>query len=135
MKEFYALLDHLKCLYDSGLYEDVKILADLLIATTESSTLTSQPFMPTASTSTSFSTSSTQTSTSFQCDPKDKYTLICLYGNAAFNLKEYKTAESLFNKALQINKSNVKPKPKNLNSLVFIKLISFSFLIALIQGH
>ena len=122
MKEFYALLDHVKGLYDSGLYEDVKILSDLLIAMTESSASTPQNFFPAASTSTSFLTSSTQNSTSFQCDLKDKYTLLCLYGNAAFNLREYKTAESFFNKALQINKSNLKSKTKNLNNLVAFNL-------------
>lgn len=121
MKEFYALLDHLKSLYDNGLYEDVKLLADMLIASTDSSPMTPQPFFSSASTSTSFSSTSQGsafTGIPFQCEPKDKYTLLYLYGNAAFNLREYKTAESLFNRALQINKSNLKPKPKNLTSLV-----------------
>ena len=124
MKEFYALLEHLKSLYDSGLYEDVKILADLLIGTTESSAL-SPTLFSTASTSSSSSFSNLQQSSAtsfsgipFQCDLKDKYTILYLYGNAAFNLREYKMAETLFNRALQINKSNLRPKPKNLSSLV-----------------
>ncbi|RNA21357.1 anaphase-promoting complex subunit 7-like [Brachionus plicatilis] len=121
MKEFFALLDHLKSLYENGLYEDVKLLADLLIATTESSPVTSQPFFSSANTSTAFSSSSSQSSAfsgiPFQCDPKDKYTILFLYANAVFNLREYKTAEALFNKALQINRSNLKSKPKTLTSL------------------
>lgn len=128
MKEFYALSEHLKSLYENGLYEDVKMLADLLLGTTESS-LASSPTLYSNNTSASTSASSINslpnTSTSFSgvpflCDSKDKYMIYFWYGNAAFNLREYKLAESLFNKALQINKSNLRPKPKTLSGLVCI---------------
>jgi hypothetical protein len=99
MKEFFQLLDNLKSLYESELYEDVKIFADLLIGQIES-----------ASPSTAIATTSTTEPTIY--DSKDKYTIYYWYGNAAFKLKEYKLAESLFNKALQINKSNLRSKSK-----------------------
>ncbi len=128
MKEFYVLLDHLKSLYDNGLYDDVKALSDLLIGISESSSqTTASSLSSSASISTASSTSSINNtginfaSIPFQCDSKDKYMIYCLYGNAAFNLREYKLAESLFNKALQINKSNLRPKPKTLTSLVNVK--------------
>lgn len=94
MNEFYALLDHTKQLFESGLYEDVKVFCDLLIGMVESS------------------------NAGFVCDCKDKYMIYYLFGNAAFILKEFKLAESLFNKALQINKSNLRPKPKTQSTLV-----------------
>lgn len=157
MKEFYALLDHLKSLYENGMYEDVKLVADLLLGVSSdvsnpnsnsnstSNTATSSSNMPITSASMSPSSataanlsagSSTETPGSlasatstnlapgsfaavpFQCDSRDKYMIYYWHGNAAFNLKEYKLAESLFNKALQINnKSNLRPKPKTLTSL------------------
>jgi tetratricopeptide (TPR) repeat protein len=100
MNEFFALLDHTKGLYEAGLYDDVKIFCDLLTGMVESS------------------------NAGFVIDSKDKYMIYYLFGNAAFNLKEYKLAESLFNKALQINKSNLRPKPKTQSTLVkfFLKL-------------
>lgn len=98
MKEFHTLLDHLKSLYDSGLFEDVKMLADLLNGMIEST--------------------ATTTTNSYNFDIKDKYTIYYLHGMAAFNLKEYKLAESLFNKALQTNKTNLRSKAKTLNTLV-----------------
>lgn len=134
MKEFYSLLEHLKSLYETGLYEDVKILSDLLIGTTESSLLSSPSLFSSASTSSSSSINSLQNSSSgfngipFQCDSKDKYMIFYCYGNAAFNLREYKLAESLFNKALQINKTNLKPKPKNLASLVRLLTYQLSYI-------
>ena len=119
MKEFYVLLDHLKSLYENGLYEDVKILSDLLIGICESSSPSSSSSTSAASSTSSINnTSSTFAGVPFQCDSKDKYMIYYWYGNAAFNLREYKLAESLFNKALQINKSNLRPKPKTLTSLV-----------------
>lgn len=93
MNEFFALLDHTKGLYEANLHEDVKIFCDLLIGMVESS------------------------NSGFVCDSKDKYMIYYLFGNAAFNLKEFKLAENLFNKALQINKSNLRPKPKTQSSL------------------
>ncbi len=99
MKDFQALLDHLKSLYDSGLYEDVKILSDLLNGMIES-------------------TATTTTANNNNFDTKDKYMIYYLHGSAAFNLKEYKLAESLFNKALQTNKTNLRSKAKTLNTLV-----------------
>ena len=99
MNEFFALLDHTKGLYEAGLYEDVKILCDLLIGMVDSS------------------------NAGFVTDSKDKYMIYYLFGNAAFNLKEYKSAESLFNKALQINKSNLRPKPKTQSTLVIKNVI------------
>lgn len=95
MNEFFVILDHAKGLYESGLYEDVKLICDLLIGMTESSN-----------------------SDGFVCDSKDKYMIYYLFGNAAFSLKEYKLAENLLNKALQINKSNLRPKPKTQSSVV-----------------
>ena len=55
-----------------------------------------------------------------QVESKDKYMLLYWYANAAFNLREYKLAESLFYKALQANKSLTfgRSKSKNLNTLV-----------------
>lgn len=94
MNEFFALLDHTKGLYEAGLHEDVKIFCDLLIGMVESS------------------------NSGFACDPKDKYLIYYFFGNAAFHLKEFKLAENLFNKALQINKSNLRPKPKTQSSVV-----------------
>ena len=136
MKEFYVLLDHLKSLYENGLYEDVKLIADLLLGITESSSGFATSLSSSSSTSATSSTSSinnpnTSNSTTnpsstnnngfsgvpFQCDSKDKYMIFYWYGNAAFNLREYKLAESLYNRALQINKSNLRPKPKTLTSL------------------
>lgn len=61
----------------------------------------------------------------FVCDSKDKYMIYYLFGNAAFNLKEFKSAENLFNKALQINKSNLRPKPKTQSSTVCFLIINF----------
>lgn len=89
MNEFYVLLEQAKQLYESELFEDVKLICDLLVGLTESSN-----------------------SEGTVCDAKDKYMIYYLYGNAAFQLKEYKLADSLFNKALLINKSNLRPKPK-----------------------
>ena len=97
MKEFQTLIDHLKSLYDSGMYEDVKMLADLLNGMIES-------------------TATTTNNNSF--DIKDKYTIYYLHGMAAFSLKEYKLAESIFNKALQTNKTSLRSKAKTLNTLV-----------------
>jgi tetratricopeptide (TPR) repeat protein len=75
----------------------------------------------------------------FQCDSKDKYMIFYLYGNAAFNLREYKLAESLYNKALQVNKSNLRPKPKTLTSLVglicwFFNFKAFCFTNCILKG-
>ncbi len=145
MKEFYVLFDHLKSLYDNGLYEDVKVLADLLIGISESSSQNTASFFSsstsisaTSSTSSINNTGTNFASAPFQCDSKDKYMIYYLYGNAAFNLREFKLAESLFNKALQINKSNLRPKPKTLTSLVNnfkiqIK-IGFFYLLSQIKG-
>jgi len=94
MNEFFALLDHCKSLYEAGLYEDVKLICDLLIGMSESAY-----------------------SGGFVCDAKDKYMIYYLFGNAAFSLREYKLAENLLNKALQINKSNLRPKPKTQSSV------------------
>jgi len=95
MAEFYVLLEHVKNLTECELYEDVKVICDLLVGIAEStSSLTSS------------------IADGFVCEQKDKYMIYYLFGNAAFNLKEYKLAETLFNKALQINKSNLKPKTK-----------------------
>jgi tetratricopeptide (TPR) repeat protein len=94
MKDFFIFFEHLKFLFESELYEDAKLLADILIGLMESK--------------------------SSLCDPKDKYMVLYYYANAAFELRDYKLAESLFNKALQINKSNLRPKPKALSSLVSI---------------
>lgn len=94
MNEFFALLDHAKSLYEGGLFDDVKITCDLLIGVTESSNNEGLVY-----------------------DSKDKYMIYYLFGNAAFNLREYKLAENMFNKALQINKSNLRPKPKTQSSV------------------
>ncbi len=80
MNEFYDLLEHSKNLYEACLYEDVKIISDLLIGMFESSNISNV------------------------CEPKDKYLIYYLFGNAAFNLKEYKLAETMFHKALKIKK-------------------------------
>jgi hypothetical protein len=66
MDEFYALLENLKSLYEAELFEDVKILSDLLIGMSESPNI--QIFL----------------------EAKDKYILYNLFGNAAFYLKDYK---------------------------------------------
>ncbi len=111
MNDFFILLDQLKTLYDAELYEDVKILSDLLIGLVESSA-------PISTSSFSGSTSSGSSSSSgIVCESKDKYMIYYLYGNAAFHLKEFKLAESLFNRALQINKSNLRPKLKTPNQI------------------
>jgi len=70
--------------------DDVKLLADLLIGFVESK--------------------------GSICDPKDKYMLYYYYGNSAYYLNDYKLAENLYNKALQMNKSNLRPKPKTVLS-------------------
>jgi hypothetical protein len=144
MNEFYVMLEHLKSLYENGLYEDVKLLSDLLLGLNETTDSQTQSFLNNFSSSSSFSTSATSSTSSianglnsattsstvmgssststFQCgDSKDKYTILYYYGNSAFNLREYKLAESLFGKALQINKSNLRPKTKTLTSLVNIQ--------------
>lgn len=95
MNEFYVLLEQAKQLYDSELFEDVKLICDLLVGLTESSN-----------------------SEGFVCESKDKYMIYYLFANAAFQLKEYKLADSLFNKALLVNKSNLRPKPKTQASSV-----------------
>lgn len=110
MKDFFMLLDQLKSLYEAELYEDVKVLADLLIGQIESSS-------PAFSLSIGGTSSSAAATSAIICESKDKYSIYYLYGNAAFNLKEFKLAESLFNKALQINKSNLRPKLKTLNQI------------------
>jgi hypothetical protein len=98
MNEFFAMLEHAKFLYESGMYEDVKLICDLLIGMTE-----------------------VPGSNGFDC--KDKYMIYYLFANSAFNLKEYKLAEDLFNKALQINKSNLRPKAKIQSSSVIFHSI------------
>jgi tetratricopeptide (TPR) repeat protein len=102
MKDFSVFYEQLKVLFDEELYEDVKLLCDLLIGYIESSSLSSC------------------------ADPKDKYMIYYYYGNSAFHLKEYKLAESLLNKSLQINKSNLKAKFKTSVAPVgiFILLLS-----------
>ena len=95
MNEFFVLLEHARTLYDSGLFEDVKLVCDLLVGLVESSN-----------------------TEGFVCDSKDKYMIYYLFGNVAFSLKEYKLAKNLFNKALLINKSNLRPKPKTQSSSV-----------------
>ena len=97
MIEFFYLLEHCKTLYESGMYEDVKLICDLLLGMVDSNISNAAGFV---------------------CDSKDKYRIYYLFGNAAFCLKEYKLAENFFNKALQINKSNLRPKPKTLSSVV-----------------
>ena len=97
MIEFFYLLEHCKTLYESGMYEDVKLICDLLLGMVDSNISNAAGFV---------------------CDSKDKYMIYYLFGNAAFCLKEYKLAENFFNKALQINKSNLRPKPKTLSSVV-----------------
>ena len=92
MKDFFIFFEHLKFLFENELYEDAKLLSDLLIGIIESK--------------------------SSLCDSKDKYMVYYYYANSAFELKDYKLAESLFNKALQMNKSNLRPKPKVVSSLV-----------------
>jgi hypothetical protein len=92
MKDFFVFFEHLKVLYDDEMYEDVKLLADLLNGVMESK--------------------------GSLCDSKDKYMIYYYHGNAAFYLKEYRLAESLFNKALQMNKSNLRPKPKTISAPV-----------------
>ena len=87
-----SMLEHAQGLFEAELYDDVKIICDLLIGLSESNL--------------------------FECEPKDKYLIYFLYGESAFKLREYKLAESLFNKALQINKSNLRPKPKSQTSMV-----------------
>jgi hypothetical protein len=99
MKDFFVFLEHLKVLYEDEMYEDVKLLADLLTGVMETK--------------------------SNLCDSKDKYMIYYYHGNAAFYLKEYHMAESLFNKALQMNKSNLRPKPKTISAPVRI-LIYFN---------
>jgi len=110
MKDFFLLLDQLKSLYEAELYEDVKILSDLLLGQIESSS-------PSAFSLSNAGTSSSTVVSSIVCESKDKYNIYYLYGNAAFNLKEFKLAENLFNKALHINKSNLRPKLKTLNQI------------------
>lgn len=41
MNDFHGLIDQVKTLYESGLYEDVKILCDMLLAWSDSPSLTS----------------------------------------------------------------------------------------------
>ena len=94
MQDFQFFMEHNKVLFDACLYEDVKIISDLLIGLIESK------------------------NDGIVCDHKDKYTIYFLFGNSAFNLKEYKLAESLFNKALQMNKSNLRSKTKSLSYIV-----------------
>ena len=69
----------------------------------------------------SSSSSSSSSVNQQQVDLKDKYMLFYWYANAAFNLREYKLAESLFYKALQMNKSfsssNGRSKAKTLATL------------------
>ncbi len=101
MKDFFVFFEHLKELYDDELYEDVKLLADLLNGVMESK--------------------------GNLCDSKDKYMIYYYHGHAAFHLKEYRLAESVFNKALQMNKSNLRPKPKTISAPVRV-LNVFAFL-------
>ena len=108
MNDFYSLLDQLKGLYEAELYEDVKILADLLTGLVESSSSSAY------SSSLSFTGSAASNTSDLVVESKDVYLIHYLHGNAAFNLKEFKLAESLFDKALQINKSNLRPKLKSL---------------------
>lgn len=96
MKDFFIFYEHLKFLYDNELHEDVKLLADLLIGVIESK--------------------------GNLCDQKDKYMIYYYYANSVFALKDYKFAESLYNKALQMNKSNLRPKPKAVTSPVKYKI-------------
>jgi hypothetical protein len=118
MKEFFGLLDNLKNLYENELYEDVKLLADLLIGLIESSSSSLGSWSAASSAGqnngscSSSSSSQTEPMSPFLFDSKDKYTIYQLYGNAAFHLKEYKLAESLYTKALQVNKSNLRSKTK-----------------------
>jgi hypothetical protein len=81
LKEFSSLFETLKSLYEFELYDDVKILADLLISLVESYSPDECP-----------------------CEPKDKYSIYFMFAQAAFSKRECLLAESLFNKALQLNK-------------------------------
>lgn len=105
MDEFYALLENLKSLYEAELFEDVKILSDLLIGMSESPNI------------------------QISLESKDKYILYNLYGNAAFYLKDYKLAESLLNKALQISRSKAKASSvlKIYFNIFFLKILSSIF--------
>jgi tetratricopeptide (TPR) repeat protein len=98
MKDFFIFFDHLKFLFENELYEDAKLLADLLIGIMETKGML--------------------------CDPKDKYMVYYYYGISAFELRDFKLAESLFNKALQMNKSNLRPKPKAVSSFVSSAAVS-----------
>ncbi|XP_042903063.1 anaphase-promoting complex subunit 7 [Parasteatoda tepidariorum] len=81
-----AMFEQLKILYDQGLYSNVTALASMLLTVAESSTdmLT-------------FST---------------KYQTYVYYGDSLLNMKEYKKAEVMFKKALQLKKSLAKTKGK-----------------------
>lgn len=57
MNEFYSLLEQVKFLFESGLYEDVKILSDMLLAWSDSPSLAS-----TIASSTNVSTTSSAAS-------------------------------------------------------------------------
>lgn len=81
-----ALYEQLKLLYDQGLYSNVSTLASMLLTVSESS-----PDLLTFAT---------------------KYQTYVYYADALVSLKEYKKAEAMYRRALQLKKSLAKSKGK-----------------------
>ncbi|CAL1287882.1 unnamed protein product [Larinioides sclopetarius] len=81
-----AFYDQLKMLYDQGLYSNVSSLANMILTVSEST-----PDLLTFST---------------------KYQTYVYYADSLLNLKEFKKAEAMYKKALQLKKSLAKTKGK-----------------------
>lgn len=80
-----SVYDHVKLLYDQGLYSSVTTLASMLLTTNDNSDI-------------------------LTC--AEKYQTYVYYGDALTSLKEYKKAESMYRRALQLKKSLMKSKGK-----------------------
>ena len=101
MNESTELVEHVRGLFEAGLYEDVCVFADILIGMLDSAESNGGGDFATT------------------CDPRDRQTVYQFYGQAALSLKRFKLAESLFSKALQLSKSSIRPsKSKTQSNLV-----------------
>ena len=148
MNDFTRLLDDMKILYELGMYEDVKVYADMLIGMIDSAHCSTADFATEACTSSvtfsdaprspllikdSMTTTTTSTMYSWSnalYDFREKYAIYSMYGHAAFKLNEFKLADNLYTHALQISKSHLRSKsrqPVSINRLRFSFIYRLAF--------
>lgn len=82
-----SLYNQLKLLYDQGLYSNVANLASMILTISDHS---HEMFLPSS-----------------------KYQILVYYGDSLYHAKDYRKAETIFRKALQLKKSMAKAKGKS----------------------